>query len=69
MKSKESSKLLDLSRDLQAGAADVIALRQARQSGGMNLDAYLMFLAGFPPSSLAELETRSGPAGDEPFVL
>ncbi len=69
MKSRRSSKLLNLSRDLPTSAADVIALRQARQSGRMNLEAYLKFLAIFPAPTLQELRSRKGPAGDKPFEL
>jgi hypothetical protein len=69
MKSRESSRLLDLSRDLPTGAADVIALRNARESGRMNLEAYLKFLASCPAPTLDELRARRGPAGDKPFEL
>jgi hypothetical protein len=69
MKSRKSSRLLDLSRDLPTSAADVIGLRQARGSDRMNLEAYLECLAGFPAPTLEELRARKGPAGDKPFEL
>jgi hypothetical protein len=69
MKSKKSSRLLDLSRDLPTSVADVIALRRARESGRLNLETYLRFLAGCPAPPLNELRARKGPAGDKPFEL
>jgi hypothetical protein len=69
MKSRRSSRLLDLSRDLPTSAADVVALRQVRQSERMSLESYLKFLASFPALTLQELRSRKGPAGDKPFEL
>ncbi len=69
MKSKRPSRLLDLSRDLPTSAADVIALRRARQNDRMSLEAYLNFLASFPAPTVEELRIRKGPAGDRPFEL
>jgi len=69
MKSKKSSRLLDLSRDLPTSAADVIALRNARKHDRQNLEAYLRFLASCPAPPLDELRSRKGPAGDKPFEL
>ena len=69
MKSRKSSRPLNLSRDLPTSAADVSALRQAQQSSRMDLESYLKFLAGFPAPSLDELRARKGPAGSKPFEL
>jgi hypothetical protein len=69
MKSKESSKLLDLDRDIPTSAADIAALRQARGDRIQDLETYLEFLAGFPPASTSELGARKGPAGPKPFEL
>jgi hypothetical protein len=69
MKSRKSTRLLDLSLDLPTSAADVAALRAVRQRNSMDLEAYLKFLASFPAPSLEELRARRGPAGDRPFEL
>jgi len=69
MRSGKSSRLLDLSRDLPTSAADVIALRQARQNDRLSLEDYLDFLARFPAPTFEELRARRAPAGDWPFEL
>ncbi len=69
MKSRKSSRLLDLSRDLPTSTADVVALRQVRQRDRLNFEDYLKFLASCPAPTLDELRTRKGPAGDKPFEL
>ena len=69
MKSKKSSKLLDLDRDLPTSAADLAALRQARRDRIHDLKSYFEFLARFPTASTRELSLRKGPAGPKPFEL
>ena len=69
MKSKESSRLLDLDRDLPTSAADILALRQARRDRIQDLKTYLEFLSSFPDASAAALRARKGPAGSKPFEL
>lgn len=69
MRSKKSSRFLDLDRDLPTSAEDVIALRQARKDIICDLKTYLEFLASFPAPSLEELRDRKGPAGEKPFEL
>ena len=69
MKSKRSSKLLNLDRDLPTSAADIVALRQARRERIKDLKTYLEFLAGFPAPSSSVLLARKGPAGRTPFEL
>jgi hypothetical protein len=67
MKSKKSSGLLDLDRDLPTNAADIAALRQARRDGNVDLRTYLDFLSSFQVSSKAGLRARKRPAGSKPF--
>ena len=69
MKSKESSKLLSLDRDMPTSAADIAALRRSRRDRIHDLKSYLEFLAGFPARSTRELSSRKGPAGTKPFEL
>jgi len=69
MKSKKSSKFLDLDHDLPTSAADIAALWQARIDRNQDLRTYFEFLAGFPPPSIEELRARKGPAGPRPFEL
>jgi hypothetical protein len=69
MKSRESSKLLDLDRDLPTSAEDIVALRQARRAGSTDLKTYFEFLAQFPPPSMAELRAKKGPSGTKAFEL
>lgn len=69
MSSNEHSSRIDLERGLPTNAADVEALRRAKQSTPpMDGDAYLRFLAQFPPASHESLRKRRGPSG-EPFRL
>jgi hypothetical protein len=67
MKSKESSRLLDLDRDLPTSAVDILALRQARRDRIQDLKTYLEFLSSFPDVSAATLHAKKGPAGPKPF--
>jgi hypothetical protein len=69
MKSKESSRLLDLERDLPTSVEDIIALRQTRRSDTADLKTYFEFLSQFPVSSTEELRARKGPRGPQPFEL
>jgi len=69
MKSKESSKILDLDRDLPTSAADILALGRARNNRIQDLKTYLEFLAGFPAPSTPALGARKGPAGPKRFEL
>ena len=69
MKSRESSKLLDLDRDLPTSAADIAALRRAGRHRIQDLKAYFEFLARFRAASTQELSFRKGPAGPRPFEL
>jgi hypothetical protein len=69
MKFKESSKLLDLDRDLPTNAEDIVALRQARKVDITDLKTYFEFLACFPAPSTEELRARKGPRGPKPFEL
>jgi len=69
-KSKKTSKLLDLERDLPTTPEDVVALRRGEtMARGSSVD-YLDFL-----QSAARLvdesprRERKGPQGDEPFTL
>lgn len=68
MKSSGSPESLSLDRDLPTTSDDVAALARLRASRAVDLVAYLRFLAGFPPPSLAALRARRGPGG-VPFVL
>ncbi len=54
---------------MPTSAADVAALRRARQKDRMSLEAYLEFLASLPAPTLEELRSRKGTAGDKPFEL
>ena len=67
MKSKESSRLLDLDRDLPTSAADIAALRRACRDRIEDLKTYLDFLSSFQVPSTAALAGRKGPAGSKPF--
>jgi hypothetical protein len=69
MKSRKSSGLLDLDRDLPTSRDDVIALRSARGSDIADLKTYLEFLARFPAPSTEELRAKKGPRGPQPFEL
>jgi hypothetical protein len=69
MKSKESSRLLDLDRDLPTNAADILALRRARKDKIQDLKTYLEFLASFQAPSTSALRARKGPSGIKPFEL
>jgi hypothetical protein len=69
MKSSESSRLLDLEKDLPTTREDILALREAREPQPMSFAAYLAFLANFPPPPPAQLRARRGPAGSTPFEL
>jgi hypothetical protein len=69
MKSKESSRLLDLDRDLPTSAEDIVALRQARKESIQDLKTYFEFLSRFPAPSTEELRARKGPRGPQLFEL
>jgi hypothetical protein len=69
MKSKKSSRLLDLDRDLPTTAVDICALRQARMDGIQDLKSYFDFLSCFSEPSTPPLSERKGPAGSKPFEL
>jgi hypothetical protein len=69
MKSKKSSRLLDLDRAFPTSAEDIVALRRAGIDGMQDLKTYLEFLSNFPPPSIEELRARKGPAGPKPFEL
>lgn len=68
MSSKRPSEPLDLERGLPTTPADVEALRRARSLTRLSPEAYLRFLAQFPPPDEAALRARRGPRG-EPFKL
>lgn len=63
MSSGNTTKWLDLERDLPTTAEDVAALRRLRYP---KVDDYLAFLASFEPPPASHLRSRRGPAG-EPF--
>jgi len=69
-KSKKTSKLLDLERDLPTALEDIVALKRVGAIGHVNSVDYLDFL-----ESAARLvddfprRGRKGPQGDEPFTL
>jgi hypothetical protein len=69
MSSINSSKLLDLDRNLPTSAEDIVALRQTRKDSLLDLRTYLEFLARFPAPSWQELRDRKGHAGAKPFEL
>jgi hypothetical protein len=69
MKSKESSSLLDLDRDLPTSAEDIVALRQTRRRDTADLKTYFEFLSQFPAASTEELRAKKGPCGQKPFEL
>jgi hypothetical protein len=69
MKSRTSSRPLDLERDLPTDKADVSALRKARLAGRMNLEAYLAFLATLDADPPSATRGKKGFAGAQPFVL
>ncbi len=69
MKSKESSMLQNLSRDLPTTSADIAALNHSRNIHKLDLQDYLDFLAGFPEAPIHYLRNRKGPTGDKPFEL
>ena len=61
MKSKKSSKLLDLQHDVPTSEADVRALRNARAADRLNLESYLVFLATVPAAQVAFGHVRKHP--------
>ena len=67
--SNDSPKALDLERDLPTTAEDVAALKRLRGIPRLDGEGYLRFLASFEPPSHAELRSRKGPWGEEPFSL
>jgi hypothetical protein len=69
MRSDARSEPLDLERDLPTSAADVVALRRARELGRLATQDYLRFLKALGPVSPDTLRARRGPRGREPFTL
>jgi hypothetical protein len=69
MKSKSSSRFLDLDRDLPTSAEDILALRLARSETIQDVTTYFAFLASFPPPTRFELAAKKGPSGLKPFEL
>jgi hypothetical protein len=69
MKSRKSSSLLDLERDLPTDRAYVSALRKAKVAGRMNLEAYLAFLASLDAAPPSAARRKKGFAGAPPFSL
>jgi hypothetical protein len=69
MKSSKSSTLLDLNHDLPTTAADVLALRRARQDAIRGLETGMEFPADFIAATPAALRARKGPSGLKPFEL
>jgi len=69
MKSRKSSKLLDLGRGLPTTEADVLAQRLARRDKIQDLTNYLQFLATFQLPDTRHLAGKKGPAGMKPFEL
>jgi hypothetical protein len=61
--------MIDLERDLPTSPEDVAALRRARLTRSLDLDAYLRFLASLPPSPASILGLKPGPREDRPFSL
>jgi hypothetical protein len=68
VRSSDSADRLALDRDLPTTAADVLALRQARRTAPIGLDAYLRFLGQLAPPAPGVLRARRGPTGP-PFTL
>jgi hypothetical protein len=68
-KSSNSSKRIDLDRDLPTSRQDILALKLARETGMPRFADYLEFLGKFAPLSEAELRARKGPGGARPFEL
>jgi hypothetical protein len=69
MKSRKSSRLLDLERGLPTDKADVSALRKTKDAGKLNLEAYLAFLASLDAPSSSAAPGKKGCAGHQPFEL
>ena len=69
MRSRKSSRLLDLERDLPTDKADVSALRKAKLAGSMNLEAYLAFLASLDAAPSSTARRKKTFAGAQPFTL
>jgi hypothetical protein len=67
--SNDSREAFDLERDLPTTAEDVAALKRLRRVSGLDGEGYLRFLASFEPPSHAQLRSRKGPRGEEPFSL
>jgi len=68
LSSSDSPADFDLERDLPVTRADVAALRRLARPALPDYDAYLRFLASFPPAPPEALRARKGPRGD-PFDL
>jgi hypothetical protein len=67
--SNDSRDAFDLERDLPTTLEDVAALKRLRGVPGLDGKGYVRFLASFEPPSSAELRSRKGPRGEEPFSL
>ena len=67
--SNDSRDAFDLERDLPTTAEDVAALQRLRGVPVLDGEGYLRFLASFEPLSPAQLRSRKGPGGEEPFSL
>jgi hypothetical protein len=69
MRSNARSEKLDLGRDLPTTAEDTAALRRARTTRPLDLEAYLRFLDPMPNPTPGGLRERRGPRADRPFVI
>jgi hypothetical protein len=68
-KSRKSSGMLDLERDLPTGEPDLKALKRSPALTEMDFAHYLEFLRRFGPADRAALRHKKGPCGSEPFDL
>jgi len=68
LSSSDSPADFDLERDLPTTPADVAASRRLAPVALPDFEAYLRFLANFPPPTADALRARPGPRG-EAFAL